>query len=636
MSDSVSRFRPLPEQPNLEFERKSAKELLHALRAGDFDSMARARECRVVGEPHEEQLGDAVGRFKLAHAQLIIAREYGFTSWPRLVRYYERVARMPMNRRPGHDVEFYASEARGVMSGSRRADGYFAHALTAYVPRLMGRASGDLALTTVTEDEARLVVARTNGFPSWALLVRTIERQARTDRRDAWERNPRRAAAEAMQLADLTTLQDIVRDYPELLHGPAVGDAARGHSLLSSALHYERTLGRTAMAPIIDWLIERGADLDSELGLQLCGHFRMQPTEVRDLLHRGANPNWLAPNGVPVLEHALLRYWSGEAVDVLVAGGAKPRHAIWIAAGVGDVDGVDRFLDAAGRPTPRAFELRLDVDAIGGMITFAQSADATGDDILRETFLIALLNGRTHVLEHLVRRGFPVNDRWFGMPWVSLAIGYGMPDVVESLIRSGADLDLRGSRPNQTPREMARSVWESVTPKSESFRRVAILCGHDPDAILAELAKRPVEVRARTVQMQSVLDVAGDDAFMESRATVTEENLLVGLLAAPGSDLVLQWLRQSGADLTGIRRAYDARLDPESLRPFRPSLRLGTDAQQIIDAATEIARTHRRDVLNVGHMCAALIAQPDGHVAQILARHGVDLEQLHSALAGML
>ena len=38
---------------------------------------------------------------------------------------------------------------------------------------------------------------------------------------------------------------------------------------------------------------------------------------VRALIHQGADPNWVAPNGIPVLEHALLRYWNGAAVDVM-------------------------------------------------------------------------------------------------------------------------------------------------------------------------------------------------------------------------------------------------------------------------------------------------------------------------------
>lgn len=66
--------RPLPPRPNLEFERKRAKKLLRALHGGDADALARASDV-------------AMPPFQLAHAQLVVAREYGFASWPRLVQY---------------------------------------------------------------------------------------------------------------------------------------------------------------------------------------------------------------------------------------------------------------------------------------------------------------------------------------------------------------------------------------------------------------------------------------------------------------------------------------------------------------------------------------------------------------------
>ena len=91
---------------------------------------------------------------------------------------------------------------------------------------------------------------------------------------------------------------------------------------------------------------------------------------VRELIESGADPNWVAPNGVPVLEHALIRYWNGEMVDVL-AQHARARKALWIAAGLGDVEGVDRFLDHRGRPTPAARSLRPPFDLVGPPLILA-------------------------------------------------------------------------------------------------------------------------------------------------------------------------------------------------------------------------------------------------------------------------
>ena len=80
--------RPLPARPSLELERKHAKALLKQLRAGELDALARARDT--IGSVRRS----AAGRFKLADAQLVIAREYGFLSWTRLVQYFGDLSRL--------------------------------------------------------------------------------------------------------------------------------------------------------------------------------------------------------------------------------------------------------------------------------------------------------------------------------------------------------------------------------------------------------------------------------------------------------------------------------------------------------------------------------------------------------------
>ena len=89
--------RSLPSRPSLEFEHKRAKALLRQLCAGDPDALARARVRHpAIDASHPETIA-------LADAQLIAAREYGFTSWPRLVRYFETLAPEPVPRRDLED-----------------------------------------------------------------------------------------------------------------------------------------------------------------------------------------------------------------------------------------------------------------------------------------------------------------------------------------------------------------------------------------------------------------------------------------------------------------------------------------------------------------------------------------------------
>ncbi|MFC9694273.1 ankyrin repeat domain-containing protein [Kribbella sp. NPDC056951] len=71
--------RNLPNEPNLDHLRKQAKRLLTKVQAGDPTAVALASEFHPVNT--------------LADAQLVIARSYGFPSWPRIVRHLELVGR---------------------------------------------------------------------------------------------------------------------------------------------------------------------------------------------------------------------------------------------------------------------------------------------------------------------------------------------------------------------------------------------------------------------------------------------------------------------------------------------------------------------------------------------------------------
>ena len=73
--------RTLPARPDLEQQKKQAKELLRAFRAGDATrSPACAPSCRTSA------------RSTLADAQFVLAREYGFANWRELKEHIEQRA----------------------------------------------------------------------------------------------------------------------------------------------------------------------------------------------------------------------------------------------------------------------------------------------------------------------------------------------------------------------------------------------------------------------------------------------------------------------------------------------------------------------------------------------------------------
>ena len=81
---------PLPARPNLEMQQKRAKDLLRAAWAADADALAR------IGALHPRPpVADAL---TLADAQLVIARGYGFESWPAMKRKIDSLTRTPVER----------------------------------------------------------------------------------------------------------------------------------------------------------------------------------------------------------------------------------------------------------------------------------------------------------------------------------------------------------------------------------------------------------------------------------------------------------------------------------------------------------------------------------------------------------
>ncbi|HEY2392722.1 MAG TPA: ankyrin repeat domain-containing protein [Candidatus Angelobacter sp.] len=82
----------LPARPSLEQYKKQAKDLLKAYRAADVETIRRVKK----NHPRFEKLsepGFEITKFALADAQLVIAREYGFESWPKFAKHLQAVAR---------------------------------------------------------------------------------------------------------------------------------------------------------------------------------------------------------------------------------------------------------------------------------------------------------------------------------------------------------------------------------------------------------------------------------------------------------------------------------------------------------------------------------------------------------------
>ena len=616
--------RPLPPVPNLEFARKEAKLLLRQLRAGEAHALARAQAS------HSAVAQIAPSEFKLADAQLTIAREYGFASWPRLARYFNTAERQRYrtHSNPG-SLDGYEYYARALLASHAKRQTRAGRTLAEYVPRFFGVPLADVFDASVTEDEARHAFARDAGFSSWAALIeKTTESKAQANEgwNDAWHVDVRQLAVRVVHARDLAALQQLVREHPDLLQ-PKDYQTAQNDGLLNWALGGERQFGQDAMRPIMDWLASLGFDAARRMNEQLCGRMHMTVDEVQSLLDRGADPNWIAPNGLSVLEHALIRYWNGECVD-LIAARATPRRALWIAAGLGDVAGVSRFLDRYGKPTAAARANRPDFTAVGPFSMPSPFA-ATDEEILTEAFLVAAFNSRVAVLEYLVSRGFPVNSvAVIESPVVQIAAGNGWTAVVECLVRCGADVDLPGES-NGSARELARELL-SQRPADRNRRRIAELCGVDVAAFLAERDAQSSPMPTMGPDLITALALASDDARRLGQSVVGVEHLLFGLLRA-GQRPQYYFTRASRMDFLRFREKFIGRVHFGDERVDGVELPRSVETQAIVADATALAVTRRHDIVTGMHLLAAIV-RAGGAATALLERFDGNVEELNTSL----
>src|SRR5947209_10969137 len=78
----------LPARPNLDYYRKQSKSLCADVIAGSADAIGRM----VRHHPRFHRFGSAEAvrsQIKLADAQLVVAREHGFESWPKFAKHIE-------------------------------------------------------------------------------------------------------------------------------------------------------------------------------------------------------------------------------------------------------------------------------------------------------------------------------------------------------------------------------------------------------------------------------------------------------------------------------------------------------------------------------------------------------------------
>ncbi|MEX2152369.1 MAG: hypothetical protein WD825_03470 [Gemmatimonadaceae bacterium] len=271
--------RTLPARPDLDQQKKLAKELLAAFRRRDTEAVARVR-----AELPDKQA------IVLADAQFVLAREYGFASWPELK---QRIAKLAVEKLP--PIERFK---KAVHDGDAKA----------------------LRDVLQRHEEVRAAVNEPMfGFGGTALLASgdnvevldvLLEFGADPNRRSDWWaggfhslHGARGAVAEHLLAAgaipDACGASNL--DRPDLLAGMLAEDPARVHERGGDGktpLHFARS------RRVVDLLLDAGADIDA-----------------RDVDHRSTAAQWMLGDEPDDARIELARYLvdRGASVDIFLS-----------------------------------------------------------------------------------------------------------------------------------------------------------------------------------------------------------------------------------------------------------------------------------------------------------------------------
>ena len=200
----------LPSRPDLQQLRKQAGDLLRALRNGDAEALALLRHY------HPAYSEATTKRPALADAQLVLARRYGFISWPRLKAHVEFVS-LEFPRQVEQFVRAATAESSGGDDGAyRRAqemlqqqpgDNFLQHALALeYV-----KAGDDASARSLFEE----ILTRDAGYiGSYYHLAQLLQRTGERDLAIEWYEKGMEAAKRA---GDRKALGELRSAYEELV-----------------------------------------------------------------------------------------------------------------------------------------------------------------------------------------------------------------------------------------------------------------------------------------------------------------------------------------------------------------------------------------------------------------------------------
>ncbi|HTL56669.1 MAG TPA: ankyrin repeat domain-containing protein [Candidatus Limnocylindrales bacterium] len=372
----------LPARPNLEQLKNQAKELLKSHKSADPESLRRiqANHPRLAGIPLTD-IGKA--KFLLNHAQLVIAREYGFPTWAKLKERVETIlleSADPMELFKQAFTKNDAATLRQLFARYPEIKAKINEPVAAFdspaITHVRSREMLDVLLEAGADINAR---SRwwAGGFglldsAEPDLAAYAIQRGAVVD------------AHAAARLSMLDKLRELISANPALVHARG-GDG-------QTPLHFASTV------PIAELLLEHGADIDA-----------------RDIDHESTPAQYLIRDRQDVARYLVRR---GCHTDILMA------------SALGDIELVRRHLDENPdcihmRVTGEYFPM-INHKAGGTIYQWTLGWYVSPHDVARQF-------GHNHVFELLIERS-PADVKFIAACWA------GDESALKAALQQNADL----------------------------------------------------------------------------------------------------------------------------------------------------------------------------------------------------
>jgi ankyrin repeat protein len=416
--------RSLPARPSLSQLRKQAKELLRAYRAGEPAAITEVERFERAPDP---------ARFVLTDAQRVLARTYGFSSWPALRDHVDGVNLAAL---------VAAAEAGDVVAVRRLAKAR----PDRFVPRPAGFCDGALRRAVLGRNEE---------------LTRVLMRLGANAHAGVW---PHGDATSAYAIA-------VDREYGEIVatiereegnRRVRLGHAGKSTGAAVEELREAIAEGRAAEAIALmeaDPALIEACDFHGVTPLHLAA-WKHDPAMVGWLLDHGASPGALAWRDSPVRRH-----------DEPVESGKSPLDFAAIVAGWAPEgrDGSFYFMENARVDPARFYETARLLLQKGAELT-PRAAAALGD---REAVLRLHREGRLPNEIHFLRGGL-----------LAIAVRVSRLDMVATLLDLGLDPDESVVVTADGERSWGMPLWDASMCGRHEIAELLLARGADANGVV--------------------------------------------------------------------------------------------------------------------------------------------------------